>query len=394
MTTDSGEPNPDEFPLVRGGLSHRLAQRFGLGRSGARHWILTVALLLLLTWVPPALLSVNSGYALEAGTGTGFFHDPNVHTRFWFVLPLLELAQGIVAISLTVQVRHLLKTGIVPERERARYRSAQDRTLALRGAGLSEALLLAAALVISAVARLYFDCSAGDPSWERTGGARTPAGWWYLLVSLPILYFFLLRWAWVFLMWCWFLFRTSLLDLELTPAHPDRAGGLGFIGWGTSSFASVTVAVSAMMSAALAHEHLNRGSPLEDLKYQIIVFVVLTLAIFHAPLLAFARKLTRGRYAGLLEFGGLVWRYDRAFDEKWIRRPGSEHDNSLLGSADVQSLADIATSYENIYRMRPIPFDTKAFTMLVLAALLPLLPFLATTIPSREIFLKLVSLLV
>ena len=82
-------------------------------------------------------------------------------------------------------------------------------------------------------------CASTVSSWQRLGSTITPAGWWYILISLPILYFFLACWAWLFLLWAWFLFRTSRLDLELTPTHPDRAGGLGFLGWSMVSFGLV-----------------------------------------------------------------------------------------------------------------------------------------------------------
>ena len=36
----------------------------------------------------------------------------------------------------------------------------------------------------------------------------TPAGYWYLFVSLPIFQFILLRWYLRFFLWFWFLFRS------------------------------------------------------------------------------------------------------------------------------------------------------------------------------------------
>ena len=168
----------------------------------------------------------------------------------------------------------------------------------------------------------------------------TPAGWWYILVSLPILVFFLLRWVWIFMLWAWFLFRVSRLDLELTPTHPDRAGGLGFLGWGLASFSLVLMAVSAVLSGSFAREILHRGSSLDSLKYHVMVFVVLAIVIVHAPLLAFVGKLARSRFRGLLNFGTLIWRHDRAFDEKWVKSLDTKQE-SLLGSPDVSSLADL-----------------------------------------------------
>jgi len=133
---------------------------------------------------------------------------------------------------------------------------------------------------------------------------------------------------------------------------------------------------------------------LDSLKFHVAAFVIAALVVLHAPLLAFSGPLSRCRFKGLLEFGALVWRHDMAFDEKWIRHPPDPKGESILGSADVQSLAGIATCYEHVDRMRLMPFDTKAFAVLVLAALLPMLPLVGTAVPLKEIFMKLGELLI
>jgi hypothetical protein len=57
-------------------------------------------------------------------------------------------------------------------------------------------------------------------------------------------------------------------------------------------------------------------------------------------------------------------------------------------------MADIATCYEHVSEMRLIPFDTKAFVVLAIAALLPMIPLVGTAIPLNEIFMKLGELLI
>jgi hypothetical protein len=237
-------------------------------------------------------------------------------------------------------------------------------------------------------ARVILSPGRDSLTWERLGTKITPAGWWYILVSLPILGFFLLRWIWIFFLWARFLFRVSRLDLELTPTHPDRAGGLGFLGWGLASFSLILMAVSAVLSGSLAREILHRGSSLDSLKYHVIVFVVLAMVIVHAPLLAFAGRQARCRFEGLLNFGTLIWRHDLAFDEKWVKAPDTKHEN-LLGSPDVASLADLGHVYEHVERMQIIPFDKQAAVILVLAALIPMIPLVGTAIPLAEILSKL-----
>lgn len=356
--------------------------------------LVKVVLLLVVTWVPLALLSLISGHAFGGSVDVPFLHDPEVHARFLFVVPLLELAAVVVAVGLNVQAKHLGEMGIVPEQARPQFQSALAGAIRLRNSSFAEGVILVVSFVLSILLRTVMGFSEGASSWERLASAITPAGWWHMLVSLPILYFFLLRWVWVFLIWALFLFRVSRIELALTATHPDRTGGLGFIGWGMASFASVLMAVSAVVSAGFADEILNRGESLNSLKFHVIAFVVGTLILLHAPLLAFSGQISRCRFKGLLEFGALVWRHDRAFDEKWlVHSPDAKREN-ILGSVDVQSMADIATCYEHVNRMWLIPFDSKAFAVLVVSALIPMVPLLGTTVPWKEILMKLSELLI
>lgn len=387
-------PAGDEFGLVSGGPSHRIAALLGFKAPTRSQRLLRVLILILVTWAPLAILSAMAGHATGDHIRKPFFHDPEASARFLLVLPLLELAEIYVAISLAVQARHFLERGIVPERERGRFEAAQADARKLRESLLIEGTIVAAAFTLSLVTRVVLDFGAGTSSWEGVGTGMTAAGWWYTLVSLPFLYFFLLRWVCVFLLWGWFLFRVSRLDLELTPTHPDRTGGLGFIGWGLVSFATVVIAFSTVCSAGFADEILHRGQSLDSLKYHVALFVIAALVIVHLPMFAFMHRLTQCRLTGLLDFGALAWRHDQAFDEKWIKNRSPETDKELLGSADIQSLADVAMCYEHVERMWPIPFDTKAFAVLVLAALVPMIPLLGTEIPLTEIFAKLGELLV
>ena len=201
--------------------------------------------------------------------------------------------------------------------------------------------------------------------------------------------FFLLRWIWIFLLWAWFLIRVSRLDLELTATHPDRCGGLGFLGWGVASFSLVLMAVSAVLSGSFAREILHRGSSLDSLKYHVIVFVVLSIVILHVPLFAFIRRQARLRFrapAGIWRpwSGGTTARSTKSGSS--TRSPAPE---SLLGSPDVASLADIAMAFEHVDRMQLFPFDKKAVVVLAIAALIPMVPLVGTAIPITEIISKL-----
>ena len=60
----------------------------------------------------------------------------------------------------------------------------------------------------------------------------SPAGSWYIIVSLPIVLYIILRWVWLQLVWLRFLSVTSRMDLQLIASHPDRAGGP--VSWSTA----------------------------------------------------------------------------------------------------------------------------------------------------------------
>jgi len=376
--------DPGGFDLVDCGPSFRLAQRFGFNRPDRPRRIRKILLLILVTWVPLLLLSLVAGHAFGDRVAVTLLRDPVILSRFLFVLPVLALAEIVVARSLGVQSRQFLVSGVVPAEEAVKLEAAKAEALRLRESVVAEGVILVLALAMAIIARVFIRPGSGESTWERSDAGITLAGWWYILVSLPILFFFLLRWLWIFLLWSRFLFRISRLSLELTPTHPDRAGGLGFLGWGLASFGLVLMAISAVLSGSLAYEIVHRGSSLNILKYHIMVFVALAILIEHAPLLVFTGHLARCRFRGLLDFGSLIGDHDRAFEEKWLKSPGADR-SSLLGSPDVTTVADIALVYEHVERMQLLPFDKKAVVVLVAAALIPMIPLLGTVTGLTEI---------
>jgi hypothetical protein len=398
MASTPPAPTADHDAIVRGGPAYRMAARLGLTRPDPKWRALKVGLLVLLTWVPLVVLAGLEGHALGPGPGVSLLRDPVVTSRFLFVVPLLELAGVAVATGLAAQVSYFLVSGLVPVQERPRFEAARAAVGQLRGSTLVEAAILFLALTMAYTTQVLVGVGAGETSWKRSGGAITAAGWWYIVVSLPVLFFFLLRWAWVLALWGWFLVRVARLDLALTPSHADRAAGLGFLGWGLSSFAGVLMAVSAVMSGGFAAEIMHRRGSLDSLKYHVVVFVVIALAVLHAPLLAFVGRLSACRWQALFEFGSLCLRHDRAFSAKWITAPHGDADTdanheSLLGCADVSTMADIAAAYERVQRMQVIPFDKSTLLTLVVAALIPMVPLLGMAIPMQEILSKLAALM-
>ena len=72
-------------------------------------------------------------------------------------------------------------------------------------------------------------------------------------------------------------------------------------------------------------------------------------------------------------------------------RGGTPDGEPLIGSADIQSLADLGNSFQMIRDIKPFPFGRDAVMLLVVLILLPGLPLVLTMIPLEELITKLLG---
>jgi hypothetical protein len=132
--------------------------------------------------------------------------------------------------------------------------------------------------------------------------------------------------------------------------------------------------------AGLSQEQLA----LPQFKADIAAVVVFLLCVVLGPLLMFAPQLARAKRKGPREYGTLAERYVREFDAKWLRG-GAPADEPFVGSGDIQSLADLANSYDVVRSMRIAPITKEAVFGLAAATLLPIVPLLLTMMPLEEL---------
>jgi hypothetical protein len=229
-----------------------------------------------------------------------------------------------------------------------------------------------------------------DP-WYSTPTAAglklSPTGWWYVCVSLPVFQFLLIRWYYRILIWVRFLWQVSRIELSLIPTHPDRVGGLGFLALVSFAFTPLALAHGAMLAGLIANRIFYLRAALPDFKAEIAVVVLFLLCLVLGPFLVFAPQLAAAKRRGLREYGTLAERYVREFDSKWVRGPAATANEPLVGSADIQSLADLDNSFEIVKTMRIAPITRDALVGLVGATLAPVVP-LALTMMSLEELLK------
>ena len=386
-------PDPYDFSLVLGGPLFQLARRTHLVGNALELLRRRVIVAVALTWLPLLVLSILAGRAWGAAVQVPFFKDIEVHVRLLVALPLLIIAELVVHQRMRPLVHRFLERDLVAESDRAKFVAAHESAMRLRNSVLVEVLLIA--FVYAGVIFLWPHYGLLHvPTWSSLpgdGGARlTPAGWWLAYVSLPLFQFMLVRWYFRLFLWIRFLAQVSRCRLRLVPTHPDRAGGLGFLATIAFAFAPLLSAHGALVAGFIANRIFFQGATLVDFKIELIVVVLFLLILVEGPLLFFMPQLAAARRDGLREYGTLAQRYVREFDDKWIHgaAPAGE---PLVGSADIQSLADLANSYEVVRSMNVVPFSRNTLVQLAAATLLPVAPLLLTMISLDELMKRLLQ---
>ena len=384
----------DDFSLVLGGplfqffiRAHIDTDTFGL----IKRRILVISLL---TWLPLLLLSL-----LADGAGghskVAFFYDVDVHVRFLLALPLLLVAELVVHQRIKPIVRQFVERGIVPLQARQEFEAIIGSAMRLRNSMVIEVLLIVLVLTVGHylwASQIVLEATTWYAAVVDGRHQFSSAGYWYAYISIPIFQFLLLRWYFRIFIWARFLWQVSRLELHLVPTHPDRAGGLGCLGGRTAAFMPLLLAQGAVLAGQIANHIFYAGETLLDFKPEIVAVEVFLLLLVLGPLCVFSPRLAQVKRQGLLEYGALASSYVDGFDQKWLRG-GAPLDEPLVGTGDIQSLNDLAGSFEIVKSMQPFPFGKTIVLQTAIAGLVPLLPLALTLISLEEIVKRLLGVL-
>ena len=83
--------------------------------------------------------------------------------------------------------------------------------------------------------------------------------------------------------------------------------------------------------------------------------MVFLMLLVLAPLFFFVTQLAEAKRTGLREYGIVASRYVADFRRKWIEGHAAK-DEALVGTADIQSLADLSNSFDVVREMGLVPF--------------------------------------
>ncbi len=384
-----------DFSLVHGGPLFQLLLRAHLSSDALTLVVRRVIAFVLISWVPLLALSALDGHLLHGDVALPFLLDGETHIRFLVVVPLLLVAELVVHRRLLPVARAFLDRNLISEADDERFDAAIASAFRLRNSVLAEVLLFALVYGVGVLIVWRHYTALDVSTWYAhavAGGYRFhSAGIWYAAVSLPIFQFLLLRWYYRVFIWIRFLWQVSRIELSLVPTHPDQLGGLGFLANTVFAFSVLLIAHGGMLAAQIANRIFFAGASLQSFKEEIFVMVIFLLCLVFGPLLVFSPQLSRAKRRGLLEYGALAESYVREFDGKWLRS-GAQASEPLMGSADIQSLADMGNSFAVVRSMRLAPITRDAVLELAACALVPLIPLLLTVMPVEDLVKKLLGI--
>ncbi|MGB2818760.1 MAG: hypothetical protein WBC37_16230 [Burkholderiaceae bacterium] len=394
----SAQPLPQlsDFSLVSGGPLYQLLRRTRLSDDELHFTRRRVFVVAMIAWLPLLLLSVVEGHAWRSGDTLGFLQDFEVHARMLLAIPLFMLAEVWAHRQIPPVIRTFVHDGLVTDATRPSFEAAIDSALRLRNSITAEVLLIAFvyAVGVAVVWRTQFALDVNTWYAVVDGESLRPtlAGRWFTWVSMPIFLFLFLRWCFRLFIWTRFLWQVARLDLDLEPTHPDGLAGLHFLVLSERAYRPVLLAMGSVLSGMMANRILYTGAALADFKLEIFATVVVLLLAVLGPLLVFMPNLRDVRRWAITEYGSLGQRYAREFRRKWVGG-GQTTSEPLLGSGDIQSLADLHNAYEVIDKIPMFPFSWRNLTLPTLTVLLPVAPLLLTTFSVEELIDRLLGML-
>jgi hypothetical protein len=391
---DKSYPVLDDFSLIKSGLLHKLTSRLKLGGTSKNHLKKRVLFLIIITWLPLLILSAIQGLAIGNAVNIPFLKDFATQAKFLIILPLLIFAEGAFDLRLKELTLQFFKSGILEAKDIARFDVIKKKVGDLSNAYWPD-IIIFALILINLVPRLVSAGANHTSIWifrpENDAASLSLAGIYVAIICGPIFQFLLMRWLWRWILWFIYFRELARMPIKLSSAHPDMAGGLGFLGYPPGPFIQVVFALAILFSTAIAefiyfqHEKLQSYYPI------MVAFALLAILMNVMPLLVFIKPMAIQRRKGFFEYSTLIHNHHLQFDDKWHRNPYTE---KLPGISDPSSMADFNSSFEVVKNMKVFPFDIKIMISSIVIAILPMLPLLAFEYNIGDIVLKALKMLV
>lgn len=391
----------ESFRLSTGGLFYNILIRLHVQASGRYSTKRRILVLTTLCWLPLFLLAAYEGILVNQNLDLPFLYDLKPYVRYLIVVPLLIVADMVIDPMIASNLQSIGSSGLIEDKHENEYKNAVEHLKRRKDSHLADIviMLVVASVSISFIANLGdLDAANTFTNWSMTLENQEPkltyAGWWFILVSSPIIQIILFRWFWRFYLWAEFLFRVSRLKLRLQPTHPDLAGGLGILENGEYSFILLFVAFGALLSVSLAEEILYGEITLIQAQPIIAIYIAFSVLVMVLPLAFFTGHLIIAKRRGRVVYGGLGYRLSQAFDKKWGNPDDKASGKKLLDTADASAVCDYSDVYEAVREMRYMPIRIKDLAGQVIVLAAPFIPLIFIEVPVTEVLRRLIDVVI
>jgi len=388
----------ESFRLSTGGLFHSVVTRLQIQKPDSYSIKRRILVLIALCWLPLLLLTAYEGTLINQHLEIPFIYDLSPHVRFLIVIPLLIAADPLIDPLIASNLQSIGSSGLIGDEHKKVYTKAVEQFRHRKDSYLADIVILVivSILVVSYIVNFEdIDANIKYNDWSIARGDNEPhpsyAGWWFLLVSSPILQIILFRWFWRFYLWAQFLFQVSRIQLKLQPTHPDMVGGLGILKNGENSFILIFFAFGAMLSVSIAEEILYADMTMTQAQGIIAMYIGVAILIMTLPLLFFSGQLIRAKRIGRVVYGSLGYRLSDAFDKKWGTPGDKTSGEELLETADASAVCDYSDVYEVVREMRFLPTTMKDFVAQALILAVPFIPLVFIEIPVTEVLKRILD---
>lgn len=351
---------------------------------------------MMIAWLPPAVFCVIDGTFYDH-VQLPFIDDIPMQVRLLVVLPILIIIKVSIDDKLRIVMTHLCNNLLNPEdREELISRfifKAKRRTNSI----LTNVVILCiiiAATTSMVMGKFYNALDTEALTWmtNPNGHGLSAAGYWCVLVSIPLIQFFTLRWLWHYLVWTLLLLRISLSNLQLLPTHADNSGGLGILLQAQNSFVPFFGALGATLSGEFIAQLLEDPNSFNSIRTEALAFIAICIFLLILPLLFFIPKLTKVKHEGLLKLNGLSTAMSKKFEEEWVNESAIEkklEDHS----SDPSLLFDYNGLYASLTDLKIIPVTLRDLIPMAVMLFIPFTPILFIHFSVAELVQKISGML-
>jgi hypothetical protein len=376
------------FALFEGDGLHFVYSRLGLSNYARFHLFKRCLLVVMLTWVPLAVLALRQGLVGGGISPTNFFADFAAYAQFLLAMPLFVLAEPIIDLSTRQAAKQFVACGIIKPEDGSKIYSVHATIQRARQSRWSDLACVLMAYGYSLAILVPIFHSHPMPEWHAQGDGQarvlTAAGIWEFAVALPLLNYTWLRFVWKILLWIFYLYRVSRLHLDLHPTHPDLTGGIGFVSEAQGRFAIFILAYGiSNIAATVGYEIaiLHYDFSVISVWSPIVGFAIGAPLLFTLPLCMFTKQLFRSKRRALAAYRQRVTEHSRRLEGRWLMGAGDAQSTQAT-EEEMRELAEfttLGTMFSRIEQMRVVPLDLQSLGQLVgstfgsIATLLPLL---------------------